>query len=44
MSQMQVFYNQLFSAPANSDLAPLSKLTQADVSKVKVSTLEWWEW
>ncbi len=44
MSQMQVFYNQLFSAPANAALAPLSKLTQSELSRVKLSTLEWWNW
>jgi|GEM_PF-2596133 len=44
MSPMQVFYNQLFSATANSDLAPLSNLTRANLAQVKVSTLEWWGW
>ncbi len=44
MSQMQVFYHQLFSAPANSDLASLSKLTRSELPQVKLSTLEWWNW
>jgi len=44
MSHMQVFYHQLSSAPANSDLGPLSKLTRANLAQVKVSTLEWWGW